>query len=154
MNFELGSALIVAHISEFPVGTYKKAHRHGAGANVIIVSGTGYTLLWEGDGPRQRVDWQPGTVIVPPSNVFHEHFNTSPEPVRYLAIRWNNGRYPLFNNAPGQDESVLLGGNQIEYEDEDPTILELFKEECAQHGAPMLMDQIMAADRQRTPVGA
>jgi hypothetical protein len=32
------------------------------------------------------------------------------------------------------DKSVKEGGMQVEYEDEDPRILELYERECAKHG--------------------
>ena len=42
------------------------------------------------------------------------------------------------------DKSVKAGGNQIEYEDEDPRILELYERECAANGVQSRMREIVA----------
>jgi quercetin dioxygenase-like cupin family protein len=132
----VGSTL-AAHISEFPTGTYKKAHRHGPGAHVVILSGQGYSLMWQDDGdPKQRCDWRPGSLIVPPERWFHQHFNTGPEPARYIALRWGGSRdNPLTRRTWAQDAARSAGGDQIEYSEEDPSVLELFEKATAAAGA-------------------
>jgi mannose-6-phosphate isomerase-like protein (cupin superfamily) len=69
IRFNFAKSSLNSHISQFPIGTYKKAHAHGPGAHVIILSGEGYSLMWpEGDKPRYY-KWEVGTMIVPPEHV-------------------------------------------------------------------------------------
>jgi gentisate 1,2-dioxygenase len=140
-----------AHISEFGVGTYKKAHRHDAGAHIFCVTGHGYSLLWkDGESPVDtvRVDWKPGTLYAPPDGpTFHQHFNTANVSSRYLALIFGGARYfistagkKLYENM---DKSVKDGGNQIEYEDEDLRILDLYETELAKQGVTSRMRDLI-----------
>jgi len=152
VQFTLAGSTMHAHISEFGVGTYKKAHRHDAGAHIFCVTGHGYSLLWlDGESPvgTKRVDWKPGTLYAPPDGpTFHQHFNIANVPSRYLAMSFGGARYFISNarkqNYDNMDKSVKLGGNQIEYEDEDPRVLELYEEECARNGVQARMREIVA----------
>jgi len=133
------------HISEFPVGTYKKAHRHGPGAHLVLLSGTaGYSLLWtkEDRSDMMKCDWQVGSmVIVPSDNCFHQHFNSGSTRARYLALRQGDmGLQTPKGGAPeGSAKSFKEGGYQTEYEDEDREIHEIFEKELAAHGATCKM---------------
>lgn len=148
MQFILAEGTMHAHCSQMPVGTYKKAHRHGPDFHVLIVAGEGFSLFWyEGDSDYRRYDWHPGCVFAPTNMIFHQHFNTSAEPVRYLATAYGSGRYPFSEEKMrvkrGVDVSVTLGGSQIEYEDQDPRIHATFLEELAKHDAPCRMSEFM-----------
>ena len=142
VTFELGYNSLASHISQFPVGTYKKAHWHGPGAHVFVLSGQGYSLLWPKDAKRTdrtRVDWKPGSLVVPPNEWFHQHFNGGASPARYLALRWGSHRFGsiagITPDTEGADKSIEEGGSQIEYEIENPAVLDEFEEECLKHGA-------------------
>ena len=147
--FVLADATMHAHISEMLPGTYKKAHRHGPGAHVMCVTGTGYSLLWfEGEKDYLRIDWKHGVVFPPADKQLHQHFNTSHYPARYLATNVGGIRYPLTaaawrSGGDGSDKkqavslSIKLGGDQIEYEDQDPRIHPLWLEELAKNGGTM-----------------
>jgi len=140
--FEVADNTMVAHVSEFPVGTYKKAHRHGPGAHVLFLTGKGYSLMWPDGGDIIRVDWKPGGMVVPPLQWWHQHFNAGNTPARYLAIRWGSRKYPMHGLAWNQDnvdKDVRAGGDQIEYEDENPQIRRVFEEALRATGATSRM---------------
>ena len=153
--FVLANGLMHAHISEMPLGTYKKAHRHGPGLHVMCVSGTGYSLLWfEGDKDFHRIDWKHGLMFPPADRQFHQHFNTSKRPARYLATGVGGMRYPLTtamrkaagtlpegSKEVGVSTSIKQGGDQIEYEDQDSRIQPMFMEECLRNGIEQKMDR-------------
>ena len=135
----LSDNTLAAHVSSFEVGTYKKAHRHGAGAHVVILDGEGYSLLWEEGMPRQRVEWRAGTMFAPPEWWYHQHFNTGKERARYLAIRNNNPQHPLRMGLPRfslrNKGMTQFGKAQIEFEDEDPQIHRDFEAAMKKAGA-------------------
>ncbi|UCG72455.1 MAG: cupin domain-containing protein, partial [Chromatiales bacterium] len=83
-----GNSMIKLHIADIPPGRYKKAHRHSTDAFILLLSGTGFSVTWpEGFyNKRQRVDWRPGTLFVPPTYWYHQHLNTGTTAARYLAI--------------------------------------------------------------------
>ena len=144
--FELSNNTMGAHVSQFPVGRYKKCHRHGPGAHVIIIGGEGYSFLYPEGGEMTRVDWHDGSMFVPPDQWFHQHFNTGSEPARYLALRWGSHKFLMPSMKMGEREgknhkSLKEGGSQIEYEDEDPIVYETFKAELAKKGLRPDMDE-------------
>jgi oxalate decarboxylase/phosphoglucose isomerase-like protein (cupin superfamily) len=143
VTFELAHNTMAAHVSEFPVGTYKKAHRHGPGAHVIILSGHGHSLLWPHGTEPTRVDWRAGSMVVPPENWFHQHVNDGATPARYLALRWGSWRYDAGGALPTGEDKVNVdqkaGGAQIEYADENPQIHAAFEADLACSGATCRM---------------
>ena len=79
-----------------------------------------------------------------PNRWFHQHFNTGAEPAKYMAF---HGAIALKYYGIGIDDemagskSLKQGGRQIEYEDEDPEIRRLFKQELEKNGTPWHMSQ-------------
>jgi len=154
--FTMADSTLASHVSEFPEGTYKKAHRRPqeAGVSIVCISGEGYSLLWEEDQPPTetlRVDWKPGTLYCNGAGQhYHQHFNTSAQPSRYLAMGFGGVRYPTTESkrhtyAFAVDRSVKEGGRQVEYEDEDPSVLELFERELAERGIESQMRSLALA---------
>ncbi len=147
LKFVLADATMHAHVSEMPVGTYKKGHRHHPDFHVFTVTGHGYSLLWyEGDEEFTRINWRHGVVYAPADQQFHQHFNTAAHPTRYLAVAYGGLRYPFTEERRqhflGVDKSVSEGGRQIDYADEDPRIRVLYEKELAVSGLTCAMPPV------------
>jgi len=159
INVVFPDSVMHAHVSEIPAGTYKKAHRHPPGFHDVCVSGQGYTLQWyEGDNAFQRIDWKPGALFpLPADRQFHQHFNTGREPIRYVATGVGSVRYPFTTayrrsslgselGESGADwTSTRKGGDQIDYEDQDPCIHQLWLDELRRNGVQSRMNSPFAA---------
>jgi mannose-6-phosphate isomerase-like protein (cupin superfamily) len=148
-QFEISNNTLIGHLAEWPVGRYHKAHFHGGGAVLVILRSSGYSLMWPnhlGTTPYEngfgaevvRIDWVPGSVFSPPTNWFHQHFNTGPEPALQLALRCGSQKFPLGIRVAairaGVYTSVKSGGTLIEYNDEDPAIRQTYEAELAAKG--------------------
>lgn len=142
LGVHLSGNSMVGHIMAIESGTYKKAHRHGPGAQVIVLSGKGYSLMWLPGGEFVRVDWRKGSLLVPPEGWYHHHFTTSREAARHLALRrglWDVGASWLPNVSEHE------GGHLLEHEDEPPEIRTMYEAELAKEGIPLRMEPIRRA---------
>jgi hypothetical protein len=160
--FLLADSSMHAHVSEMPAGTYKKAHRHVAGYNVMCVAGSGFSLMWfEGDQEYVRIDWHHGVLFPPAHHQFHQHFTTSPVPARYLAMGFGSLRYPFTQERRDEilgtdvkfSTSIKKGGDQVEYEDQDPRIHRIWLAEMKKNRLEPRMDKYVPTPRAE-PVAA
>jgi gentisate 1,2-dioxygenase len=124
-----------AHMSVFPAQSYKKAHRHGPGVVIVIPAGEGFSVMWPEGREKVFIPWQEGSVFVPPDRWFHQHFNVTGEPARYLAL--HSPRH--FNMSAEAIEDPAR--DQIEYPDEDPRVREYFENELGKRGLKSLMPE-------------
>jgi quercetin dioxygenase-like cupin family protein len=124
-----GLVRLNAHMSEFPVGTYKKAHAHPPGRSIILITGKGYSILWQPGQEKEKtkVDWHAGSLFgvgltsLQGECWYHQHFNSGADAARYLVLH--------VNSVVLRDKHV-----QIEYVDEEPDIRSLFENELAKSG--------------------
>ena len=160
-QFEIADNSLIGHLAEWPVGRYHKAHYHGGGAVLVILRSEGYSLMWPNEWGTQpyesgygdrviKVDWASGSVFSPPTNWFHQHFNTGAEPALQLALRCGSQKFPLGIRVAairaGVYTSVKQGGTLIEYADEDPEIRRAYEAELANKGIEPDMNYAVAAN--------
>lgn len=151
IRFNLAKSSMNTHISQFPVGTYKKAHAHGPGAHVIILAGEGYSLMWpEGEEPK-RYEWHPGTMITPPNMWYHQHFNKGTTPARYLAFKYEGVAIRNAQGVPKAWISRRIGGHQIDYADENRQVRTTFAEALAESGLESRMAESYELEKETLP---
>lgn len=125
MYIHIAGATMFAHVSRFPVGTYKKAHRHGPGAHIVMLDSTGYTMMWKDGEEPTRYDWAEGSVISPPAGVWHQHYNTGTEPCKFVAL---HASFAMASGGTGG------GVEQLEADAKDQELRDLYFAECAKNG--------------------
>ncbi|MBI4444785.1 MAG: cupin domain-containing protein [Acidobacteria bacterium] len=150
---QMDDNVVAPHVAQWEVGVYSKAHRHGPGSVIIIIDGKGYSLVWTGSThyskgkPFKKVDWHEGSVFVPPLWWFHQHFNTNNGPSRYLAIGWVGRKWGINGLGTHTHQKPVTsldeGGNQINYENEDPVIRTMYEEELKKAGVQIRMPAIV-----------
>ncbi|HKA46468.1 MAG TPA: cupin domain-containing protein [Burkholderiales bacterium] len=136
------------HVEQFPTGTYERCHRHGPGSTIILLDGSGFSMMWPNetgttpfkdgrDRQVQSTDWKEGTLLVPPLQWYHQHFNSGKVPARFVKLGgWNNDLYPFTTTLVSDP-----GRTEIDYPDEDPRVREIFKERLAASGGEFKMPE-------------
>jgi oxalate decarboxylase/phosphoglucose isomerase-like protein (cupin superfamily) len=139
---EFPGSPMTAHMSVFPPKSYKKGHRHGPAFVIVIPAGEGYSIMWPNeDAEKVIIPWHEASCFVPPARWFHQHFNVSEHPDRYLAIHPPRG-------LSGTGEQIQdRSRDQIEYAEEDPMVRERFESELAKRGLKSVMPEEAYKDR-------
>jgi hypothetical protein len=154
MRLYMGNAGSQIHILEVAEGTYVTAHRHGAGAHVIVVDGEGHELLFmPGDEMnsegRRKVPIKPYGVVAPRLNEYHQHFNTGKGPFRQLAFKgWDQspatmtsrGEYDPVGAARSSDPHGFAF--KLRYDREDPSIREEYYRELEKNGITLRLEPL------------
>ena len=129
MYIHMSGSAMLAHVSQFPVGRYKKAHRHGPGAHVFLLDSTGYTLMWnEGEKP-ERYDWHEGTE----SRRRPALGTSTTTPATSLV---SSSRSTLTRRCRKKRKA----SSRLEFQEVDESMKRMYAEECAKNGVKVDMD--------------
>ena len=90
-------------------------------------------------------------MIVPPNLWFHQHFNTGTIPARYLAFKHEVVSIRNAQGVPKAWISRRIGGDQIDYADEQPVVRRLFAEALAVHDMTPRMEEAYQAELTELP---
>jgi mannose-6-phosphate isomerase-like protein (cupin superfamily) len=148
MRISMASTSLGLHIKSVAEGTYTNAHRHRAGAHVMVISGEGYELLFMPgqEKNRKKVVTRPFSVLAPKDNEFHHHFNTGKGEYVQLAFRGGPAKYGLgrkYEPEPSfQDRDPNAASFKISYEKEDPSIRDEYYSELEKRGITLRLPPI------------
>lgn len=88
MYFDMaGCTVLRPHVTELAAAGRTHPHRHLREELIYVLSGKGYTRIWNDEGPEIRQEWEAGDLFSPPLNAWHEHVNLdAEEPARYYSV--------------------------------------------------------------------
>jgi mannose-6-phosphate isomerase-like protein (cupin superfamily) len=147
MRLSMADASIGLHVMDVGTGTYATAHRHQAGAHVIVIDGEGYeNMFMPGEKPIRKYRANPYAVVAPKLNEFHQHFNTGTGQYRMLAFRGTGLRYGegrMYDPAEtAQTTDPHAWSYMIPFDREDPEIREWYWSELEKNGIDLRLEPI------------
>ena len=137
--FELANSVISAHLADHPGLKFFNPHKHGPAAFVFILSGSGYSIMWEDNGNEVRFDWPEDDIglIVPPNMWWHGHFGTSPRNIQ-LAVDLRSRKIPINHLYEKTHKHISEGGTVLHYKDLPKALRDriwsTYEEECRKKG--------------------
>ena len=92
------------------------------------------------EAPIKKYDLHEGSMVVPPENWWHQHFNAGDRLARYLDLHaFGSNKYQGAGKQYQPSLDRKKGGSQFEYADEEPNVREWFNEVLAKRGAQSQM---------------
>jgi mannose-6-phosphate isomerase-like protein (cupin superfamily) len=89
-RYSMGGHRTIDHaLVEIGVGGHLRRHRHLAEEAMLILQGSGRTVLADDDGREVSFDWTEGDLVVPPFRVWREHHQVGDLPARYWHVKNN-----------------------------------------------------------------
>ena len=82
-------------VLDLAAGAKSAPQKHLFEEVVYVLSGYGSTTIETSDGRKHSFEWGPKSLFALPLNARYQHFNTSAEPVRYMATAYGSSRYPF-----------------------------------------------------------
>ena len=99
INMEGAGQATGATICEIAPGKSLKPQRQLYEELLLVIKGRGATTVWNNKGAKQTFEWQEGSLLSIPLNVWHQHFNgQGDEPARFFSVNNMPIIFSLFHN--------------------------------------------------------